>query len=333
MKSMVNIIENGSLVTFFSIIFLCIGYISNLAYNRVIGIPMLSDGFNTYIEAGGAFIIQLSQSLYKFPFNIEFLHINSFNYIVIISLVVMSVFFKFSNNLLSKKYKEKVLSICLFIILLVLIFSTVKLYIPFYEVSSVIQPSSIEENELVNKPRIHKFPFDNKRIKKYYENKFNSCKKSHEVKCLFDLRNNLGVSARKETFITLVQISLVPLVVLYLLAYWFGSLKYGLFKYVFIFYLSIQTLSIPYIHGVIGSNYTFPIANIKLEKNTVYKGVYILKSSKNYLFFLDRRNYMSIFQIEKNKIYTIEQLAKLSLFINCSQDFSEVRLCEEIYWQ
>lgn len=332
-----EIIKSGAIVTLFTVILLFFGFISSFSQNRIIGISLLKGDINTYVESGGTFIIQSIQSLFKYPLVFEDLDINLYMAIAIILLSITIVFIKINSSLLEQKYRKITLVSLSLVILTIFIIITVRMYTPFYNVSSVIQPVTTLENKSLYKAKINKFKYSDVIVNKYLGEKFNNCEVENKIKCLFDLRRNLDPSARKKVYITLLQVTLLSTVLIILLTHWVGGTKNRCYKVLLFLFLFFQSISIPYIHGVIGANYTYPVVDVVIDKGEAkekrYKGVVMLKEVNGTMYFLDRQNYMSIYQIERTNIKSIEQMAAVSLFVNCSQENDKVALCEEIFWQ
>jgi len=327
--STLNILKtNASMV----LIFYASGFLSFIAYYRVLGIPYINGDLQTYAELAGRNIIIILQTfifLVTKP-NLSIISDLSwagfwiYSWLILAFILITAIFIKQNH------YDNKIqLPVIAFIVISTLHIETQPLY-----ATNILQPSFIKFNEqkknIINYEKLTNKIDYKKRVKIFKElnriideNNNYAFKSNNDADFLTNFFFSISESydeSGKETrrlnalmlIILIVSITAVILVIYRQ----HKPIRWLMFLFVF-----AQAILIPFNCGILGAKYQFPIISLDYsEKDKVShkEGVFLLTKSQDNLVIYDRLNFFQISYIPQSSILNIEQFFTSSPFSNCS---------------
>jgi hypothetical protein len=331
------------------LVFYVCGFLSFIAYYRVLGLPYISGNAQLYAELAGKNVIVILQTIILLIsdiltfFQLGYL-INIFRdsawagwafYIWLISVFLLTVIygtFKFFGQkpiIVTVQQRPYVVPIQLLLIAIVVV--TV-FYIetqPFYAENVLQQASQSnklyqqKQNIFVFEKQTNKIDYD-KRLK-LFSNLNNTENKITEF--FFSISKNydeLG-DENKRIHALMLIVFIASITAIILTCY----NQHTFVKWLIYVFTFAQVLFVPFNYGILGTKYQYPVISLDYsEKDRVLhkQAVFLLAKSQDSLIVYDRLNFFQINYIPQSSVISLEQQFIGSPFSNCSD--GEFKPCE-----
>jgi hypothetical protein len=331
------------------LIFYASGFLSFIAYYRVLGLPYISGNAQTYAELAGKNIVVILQTFILLISEPNRL-IAIFNdsdwagnalYIWLFSIflltIILSVLKLFAQKPIVINIRQKPVTKHLQILLIAIaVFTTFHIQIqPFYA-TNVLQPINFlviykdkEPQNIVNFEQQTKKTQYQKRLGLYnqYQNKSQE-NNSKNIKNIFfstpKTNDELGNDSKRINALMLI-ILIASITTVALVLYRQNRTVQWL---LFLFALA-QAVLIPFNYGILGTSYQYPVVSLQYTENSKpvdLQAVFLLAKSDDNLIIYDRLGFFQISYIPKSSVINLKQLFTGSPFSNCDQ--REFKPCE-----
>lgn len=331
------------------LVFYVCGFLSFIAYYRVLGLPYISGNAQLYAELAGRNIIVILQTIILLIsdilafFQLGYL-INIFRdsawtglafYIWLISVflltVIYTVFKLFAQKPIIIAIQQKPYAIPIQLLLVSIVVITV-FHIevqPFYA-ENVLQQTTHKfyqqkQNILTFEKQENKIDYI-KRVKALSE--LNNDNKSKDItKFFFSIPKDYdesGTDNRRICALMLI-IFIASITAIILVCY----RQHTAIKWLIYIFTFAQILFIPFNYGILGTKYQYPVISLDYsEKDKVLhkQAVFLLAKSQDSLVIYDRLNFFQINYISQSSVINLEQQFTSSPFSNCSN--GEFKPCE-----
>jgi hypothetical protein len=329
------------------LIFYASGFLSFIAYYRVLGLPYISGNAQIYAELAGKNIVVILQTfilLISEPKRLIAIFNDSnwagnalYIWLFCIGLLalILSILKLFSQKPIIINIRQKPVTKTLQILLLTIaVFTTFNIEIqPFYE-TNVLQPVNFlalykKQQNIVNFEQKSKKTQYQKRLELFSEyqngNEVNNTDKSQITFFSTPKTNDvLGNDSKRINalmlIILIVSITAVALV--------FYRKNITIQWMLFLFSLA-QAVLIPFNYGILGTNYQYPVISLQYTENNKpvdLQAVFLLAKSDDNLIIYDRLGFFQIRYLPKSSVINLKQLFTGSPFSNCAN--GEFKPCE-----
>lgn len=337
------------------LIFYVSGFLSFLAYYRVLGLPYIAGSSQLYAELAGKNLLVILQTFIFLITEPDYFieNINALNWVgnalyfwlaMIILLVIISLIFKlFPQNFIIRKlqqpfnhnsqniYAPPSLSYVVlfkFILFSIAIFCLLRIETQTFKIEAILQPSvnAKLQQQIFNAEK--KSPPVSIQKRMDIASDLNSDSKE-VVKYFFSIaktKDILGKDARRLNalmlMILMVSITTIMLV---------QNRHYTFIKYVIFIFVLAQAILIPFNYGILGVKYQYPVVSLDYsEKDKLIhkEKVFLLAKSKETLVIYERYNFLKISYIPQSSVIHFEQIFLSSPFSNCPDKPREFKPCE-----
>lgn len=339
------------------------GFLSFIAYYRVLGLPYIAGDLQTYAEMAGknllfilqTFIFLATKPSYLISIIQDIRWAGKAVYIwllVIVLLTLIQLVFKLfaQKSIVNMIQQHRITILIQSFFLVIVVVSTFYVETQPLYAKNILQASlSDSANFYEQKQNILRYE---KKIKKvYYDKRIKTSKLLNRIKdkSSFILNSN---SAKgdfiKNFFFSIPEIydesgndekrlnalMLIILIISVTAIILIINHQNILGKWLIFSFTSAQVILIPFNYGILGTNYQYPVVSLSyMEKNEkaqeiiLHKdGVFLLAKSQESLIIYDRVNFFQISYIPQASVVHLEQVFTSSPFSNCSN--GEFKPCE-----
>lgn len=327
------------------LIFYASGFLSFIAYYRVLGLPYISGNAQTYAELAGKNLVVILQTfilLISEPNRLIAIFNDSdwtgntlYIWLFCISLLaIILTVLKLSSQSLVTNIRQKPVTKNLQILLLTIaVFTTFNIEIqPFY-VTNVLQPVNFlafykKQQNIVNFEQQSKKIQYQKRLALFseYQNS-NKTNNADKIKFFFSTSKSNDVSGndskRMNALMLIILVASITAVALVLYR------KNITVQWLLFLFSLAQVILIPFNYGILGANYQYPVISLQYTENNKpvdLQAVFLLAKSDDNLIIYDRLGFFQISYIQKSSVINFKQLFTDSPFSNC--DKREFKPCE-----
>lgn len=329
------------------LIFYASGFLSFIAYYRVLGLPYISGNAQIYAELAGKNIVVILQTFILLISEPNRL-IEIFNdsdwagnalYIWFFSIgllaIMLTILKLFSQKPIIINIQQKPFTTHLQTLLITIaVFTTFHIEIqPFYA-TNVLQPVSFlavykQQQNIINyEQQIKKVQYQ-KRLELFSEyQKGNEANNADKIKKTFfstPKTNDVSGNDSKRINALMLIILIASITALALVFYRQNTTIQWL---LFLFALA-QSVLIPFNYGILGTNYQYPVVSLQYsekDKTIDEQAVFLLAKSDDNLIIYNRLGFFQISYIPKSSVINLKQLFTGSPFSNCDQ--REFKPCE-----
>jgi hypothetical protein len=325
------------------LVFYVCGFLSFLAYYRVLGLPYISGNAQLYAELAGKNLIVILQTIIllisepKELVNIfrdsawtgSTIYIWSISVLLLVSISIVFKCFAQNNRIIAIQQTRYITTIQLALIAIV-VMSVFHIEIqPFYA-----------ENVLQQTSQSNKFYQQKQNILNYEKqaNKIDYDKRLKLISTLHNRENNITefffATSEKYDVLgndnkrihALMLIIFTTMITAIILGCYYQHTFVRWLIYIFTF---AQVLFIPFNYGILGAKYEYPVITLNYsEKDKVLhkQAVFLLAKAQDSLIIYDRLNFSQIQYIPSSTVINFEQQFTSSPFSNCSD--GEFKPCE-----
>lgn len=318
------------------LVFYASGFLSFLAYYRVLGLPYVAGNLQLYTELAGrnvifilqSFIFFITQPHYFFEHRDALNWVGGYFYVWLIvltlSLLIAAILRFAPATALVTAIRHSPFTLWLRLgLLAVAVLSSLHIETQALYAKNVLQPSNISP---VYKEKHNISVCEKLKKKTCYEkrenlaSKLNSNENTPVIKEFFvpqsaDKSGNDGKRTDSLSFIVLIAAITAIMLVAYR--------QHVAIKWLIFFYAFAQAVLIPFNYGILGSNYEYPVLSLEYtqkggaDKVVQKKGVFLLAKSDKDLIIYDRLNFFEISYVPQSSVLRFEQLFTGSPFSNC----------------
>lgn len=313
------------------------GFLSFIAYYRVLGISYVEGDLQTYAELAGKniiFILQTFIMLLTKPShllaifdNISWTGSAIYIWMLTVCLLLISYgIFKFVVHSIITRIRQNTYTIkAQFLFIIVMMISAFYIEIQPFKSDNVLQVNNLaefyqEKQNLLNYEQQTKKIDYSRRAKKFAE--FNSDNFFFATQKGKDTDGKDALRANALMLIIIVVSLSATVLALYRQHY--------LIKWLIFFFALVQAIFIPFDYGILGEQYQYPVITLDYsakDKILHKEGVFLLAKSQHNLVIYDRLNFFTISYIPQSTVISIEQVFSSSPFSNCSTgDFKPCEL-------
>ncbi len=322
------------------LIFYASGFLSFIAYYRVLGISYVEGNSQVYAELAGKNIIIILQTFIflvtKFDFLPSIIHdISWAGFPIVLWLIATSVLFiirlvfkLFTQNIIVRIQQNPNFSRFQLLLIAIVVISTFNIETQSFYAEKVLQAINFSEfyqqkHNIVNYEQQAKKVDYQRRVKTF--NQFN---KNNAVKSFFfaipENYDESGNDKRRLNALMLI-ILIVSITAIILVNY----RQHTSIRWLLFFFALAQAILIPFNCGILGIQYQYPVISLAYtEKDKVLHkdGVFLLAKSQDNLVVYDRLNFFQISYIPQSSVMNLEQVFTSSPFSNCSN--GDFKPCE-----
>ena len=329
------------------LIFYASGFLSFIAYYRVLGLPYISGNAQIYAELAGKNLVVVLQTfilLISEPNRLIAIFNNSdwtgnalYLWLFCIGLlaIILTLLKLFAQKPFIINIRQKPVTKHLQILLLTLaVFTTFNIEIqPFYA-TNVLQPVNFlafykkQQNIVTYEQQLKKIQYQ-KRLELFSEyqngNKTNSADKIKSFFFSTPKSNDVSGNDSKRINAMMLIILIASITGVALVFYRQNTTIQWL---LFLFVLA-QVILIPFNYGILGTSYQYPVVSIQYsekDKTTDEQAVFLLAKSDDNLIIYNRLGFFQISYIPKSSVISLKQIFTGSPFSNCDQ--REFKPCE-----
>jgi hypothetical protein len=322
------------------------GFLSFLAYYRVLGMDNVEGSTQVYAEFTGRSLILIIQTFLTFPF-VLFRNKVDFgwggNALILWLIITLSLiaFELIANFYLKPKRKyffnnNKLPSLLCFCALIAITLPILSLETQVAGIRNVLQPFDISSFTEINSNVLRiqeEKQADNSLTKKdmfrnldKFAEKIITHSKASSVKDLFQMnaqRRNLdgGDKERFHAFMTLILAITITIILLFVYA---STYEYQFIEIILIVFIISQVLFVPFLYGALGREYKYPVVSFSYKdiNDAIIKkeGVILLETTPEKLIIYDRLNFFRISYVSKRSIINVQKMFVISPFSNCSEE-------------
>jgi hypothetical protein len=330
------------------LIFYASGFLSFIAYNRVLGIPYIVGDLQTYAEMAGKNIIVILQTfifLVTKPYylisifdDLSWAGFTIYLWLIVASvLVIIRLIFKLFPQTIIIRIQENPYATRMQLgLITIAVITTFHIETQSFHADNVLQPTDFpafyqQKKNLINyEQQTQKIDYQ-RRVKIF--NQFNSNSdmdnKADFIKTFFfSIPENYDESGNDKR--RLNALMLIILIVSITAVILFNYRQHSLIRWLLFFFAFAQAILIPFNYGVLGTKYQYPVVFLdytEKDKQTHKEGVYLLAKSQDNLVIYDRLNFFKISYIPQSSVINLEQVFTSSPFSNCSNgDFKPCEL-------
>ena len=313
------------------LVFYMSGFLSFLAYYRVLGLPYIVGSSQVYAELAGknillilqTFIFLITQPNY-FIDNIKALNWVGFSlYLWLVVVVLLAIIYT-----ILKLFPAKPIIIAIrqspytyrirLALIAISVLATFNIETQSFYVENILQTANLsqfhkEKKNLLKFEKVTKVDYQ-RRVEKLQ--KFNY---DHAIEAfLFSINKSYDKSGGDEKRLNafMLMILIVSLTAIILVIYRQSTfIKWVLFVFAF-----AQAILIPFNYGILGVKYQYPVVSLDYaEKNKVLhkEAVFLLAKSDGNLVIYDRLNFFHISYIAQSSVIQFNQVFTGSPFSNC----------------
>ncbi len=316
------------------------GFLSFIAYYRVLGLANIEGNPQIYAEfAGKNLLIILQTYIYLFtspelwfallhsPFwdtKSLWVWVSAF-----LLLAIMLALLKLSSSALavrlrSNRWVESVRLSLLFVMML----ATLQIEVSPFKVENVLQPANTVQYFQQKK---NLTAFENQSQKSDFPRRIAMLNQSNSAnQQFFSIPKKYDVSGNDAVRLNALMLIIIIVSVNTLVLAWHRQNTWA--KWLLYLYLLVQALFIPFNCGILGAQYQYPLISISYnqshlainstdiantDKITHKNGVLLLQKSADGLYIYDRLNYFQISYIPQDLVIATHQYATVSPFSNC----------------
>jgi hypothetical protein len=345
------------------LIFYASGFLSFLAYYRVLGLPYITGDLQTYAEMAGknllfflqTFIFLATKPSYLSSIiqDIRWAGDAIYSWLIAITLVIiMQLLFKLlaQKSIVNSIQQHRITIFTQSFLMVIVVVSTFYVETQPLYAKNILQASlSDSANFYEQKQNILRYEKEIKKI--YYDKRIKTSKLLNRVKdkSSFILNSNSKKSDFIKNFFFSIpesydesgndekRLNALMLIILILTITTIVLIinhQNIVIKWLIFFFTSAQVILIPFNYGILGTNYQYPVVSlIYTEKDNKAKeiilhkvGVFLLAKSQENLIIYDRVNFFQISYIPQGSVVHLEQTFISSPFSNCSN--GEFTPCE-----
>ena len=325
------------------LVFYVCGFLSFIAYYRVLGLPYIAGNAQLYAELAGKNAIVILQTFIVLISKPEYLitiigdsdwagwAVTIWLVSIFLLAIIFTIFKLFAQKTVIVAIQQKPSTIRIQLLLIAIaVIATFHIEIQAFYAENVLQQATNKfyqkkQNILNYEKQENKVDYA-KRVKALGELNNNN-KRNDITRFFFSVPENYDESGndtkRINALMLIILIASITAVIL------FCYRQYAAIKWLIYGFAFAQVLLIPFNYGILGTKYQYPVISLDYsEKDKVLhkQAVFLLAKSQDSLVIYDRLNFFQINYIPQSAVINLDQQFTSSPFSNCSN--GEFKPCE-----